>query len=447
MTPIEYLQELFESVSSALGETLRQDYGPDVSSEYYEECESRLLAIKKDISSTKPNDLLKISAQLSQLNNLSNWICLIERSQLGAFSWPFAFALRKMSISLLSEDDFKGVTQKPIVHIVADGTGYLINYEPRVPPASARRKFVVISFPRSLKHHVLLHTIFGHELGHAALFTTSSGPELLSGVLSPLAGSKNLVDANALTSWLHDAAAPAEVKAQLAAYKAQTGADFRFTDEYYESWLIELFCDMFGLVLFGPSFLAAHRAILQPLDSSSYECNLASATHPPYAVRHRLMVECFKVLGWDNAVIDPANASLHGAERRFLNYLTNDNSSAWAGIVEAQAVKDAVTSLRAFFDKRLDTAYSPPTSSDLSYLINRLVSRLPPIQEEISEAGVPTFKATHISHSMYAGWIYWIDRQNLSQQSLGFTVTNRLCDQGLLQQEAINKVFYPDLVS
>ncbi len=447
MTPIEYLHELFASVSNALGETLRQDYGPDVSNDYYGECADRLDAIKADISNIKPADLLAISAQLSQLNNLSNWICLIERSQLGAFSWPFAFALKRMAVSLLSEKDYKGISQNPIVHIVADGAGYLINYEPRVPPASARRKFVVISFPRSLKHHVLLHTIFGHELGHAALFTTSSGPELLKEIIEPIMQTKNFVDEDALTVWLNDKSAPTEIKSQLDSHKLNYGSDFKFNFENYQSWIVELFCDLFGLVLFGPSFLAAHRALLLPSDSSSYECNLPSSTHPPYAVRHKLMVEGFKILGWNKSVIGPENSALHAAEIRLINYLTNDNSSSWAEIIDINTLEVIIVSLQAFFAKYPSTAYAPPNALELSYLINRLNDRLPPIQEEIDLEGNPSFKPTHISHSMYAGWIYWLDRENLGQNPLNFATTNRLCDQGLLQQESINKIFFPGSAS
>ena len=56
-----------------------------------------------------------------------------------------------------------------------DSKGYRIVNESQVPGASGKRRFVVVAFPRPLKHHVLLHSLFGHELGHTALYTPTAG--------------------------------------------------------------------------------------------------------------------------------------------------------------------------------------------------------------------------------------------------------------------------------
>ena len=44
-----------------------------------------------------------------------------------------------------------------------------------IPPPSTNHRFAIVAFPRPLKHHVLLHTIFGHEIGHTAQHTNDAG--------------------------------------------------------------------------------------------------------------------------------------------------------------------------------------------------------------------------------------------------------------------------------
>ena len=48
-----------------------------------------------------------------------------------------------------------------------------------------RRVFTIV-FPRTLKHYVLLHAIFGHEIGHAAGTIPQHKAELRDKVLGPL---------------------------------------------------------------------------------------------------------------------------------------------------------------------------------------------------------------------------------------------------------------------
>ncbi len=167
MTPLEFLKQEFENVERALRETLRHEYGPAGTAEYYAECVSRLAEINRAIQGIRADDAKTISEYLDELSLLAAWIFLIERSHLGEFSWPFADELRRMATELLSEINLKGEQLKPIIHIVAEGEGYQIVYEPQVPPVSGGRRFVIVAFPRSLKHHVLLHTLFGHEVGSA----------------------------------------------------------------------------------------------------------------------------------------------------------------------------------------------------------------------------------------------------------------------------------------
>src|SRR5690348_8649145 len=117
MSPLDFLFEEFGNVQRALDETLRHEYGPEPINRYYKECRTRLAEIKHLIPGDAA-DLQTIQEILSQLASLANWICLIERSHLGEFSWPFADALRTIASKLLTESIIDTEVE-PIVHIIA----------------------------------------------------------------------------------------------------------------------------------------------------------------------------------------------------------------------------------------------------------------------------------------------------------------------------------------
>ncbi|MYB77462.1 MAG: hypothetical protein F4X83_10275, partial [Chloroflexi bacterium] len=187
---------------------------------------------------------------MAQLSRITTFVSLIERSRLGEFSWPFAHELRRISQLLLNEKDLKGDRLEPIIHVVAEGQGYRIFYERQVPLPSIQRRFLVVAFPRSLKHHVLLHTLFGHEVGHTAVFTTEAGAVLSGEVKNSLLGSSPLADLTRLNNWLQSKHAPQFVKDELDEFEKVTGRQFALLEAHRESWQIELICDLFGMMLF-----------------------------------------------------------------------------------------------------------------------------------------------------------------------------------------------------
>jgi hypothetical protein len=197
MTPLDFLSEEFLNVQKALDETLRYDYGPEKSKDYYEECASRLSEVGKSIPTIAPTDTATIAAQMTQLGLLAGWISLIERSHLGEFSWPFADEVRRIAVTLLAEKNLKGNNLEPIVHVVSEGRGYRIVNE-RLTSTTSRRRLIVVAFPRPLKHHVLLHSIFGHELGHTALYTVGPGQILKTDVVRALISSGPMRDTNSI---------------------------------------------------------------------------------------------------------------------------------------------------------------------------------------------------------------------------------------------------------
>src|SRR6202035_5331923 len=109
--------------------------------------------------------------------------------------------------------------------------------------------FVVVAFQRSLKHHALFHSIFGHELGHTALQTSSAGAVLNSEVIGAFVSSGPLSNEASMNAWLTSVQGTQILAKSLTRYQIRPGPPL-VGDEDRESWLTELGCDLFGLILF-----------------------------------------------------------------------------------------------------------------------------------------------------------------------------------------------------
>lgn len=444
MSPLEFLHEEFENVRRALKETLRHDYMPERSKLYYEECVARLAGIQKAISNLATTDHLKIAGQLYELSSLANWISLVERSHLGEFSWPFAEELTRLARTLLIETDIAGNRLEPIIHVVAEGLGYRINYEPQVPSASGRHRFVIVAFPRSLKHHVLLHSIFGHELCHTAIYTTTAGGVIHASVVPALVATGPMASETAINTWLHVNFAPQEVKDLLADHLVNFGQPFLLFNYYREQWLVELICDLFGLLLFGPAFLAAHRALLRSTHSRPYSFDFGEPTHPPYALRHKMLVRAMQLLGWDKPVTTLADGVFNSTESELLSYVLDDPYDPWAVVLNDIQLGAAIDAIRNYFRSLPKTGYTPSDPATLCTLVDRVRNGIPPVIADIDMEGQPDLHEIDISQMLYAGWVFWLGRDHFPDRTpQDFLVTNRLCDLALLQQQAISMAIPP----
>jgi hypothetical protein len=433
MQPREFLREEYENVKWALDETVRFNYGPpELTRAYYDECLARLTLIENKIDKVDTGD---IAALIWELEELARYISYIERSRLGEFSWPFAQEIRKIAKPLLSEALLRRPIE-PIIHVIAEGEGYQIDYEPVGSSVDAR--FAIVAFPRSLKRHVLLHTIFGHELGHSAHLTSAVGSRLEDLVKKPLCSKGQLRDVGSISTWLHDKKAPIEIRDALAVWQKETGEKFEFTDGYLDSWYVELMCDLFGLRLFGPAVAAAHRTLLWSLHRTPYEIPLSGPTHPAYAVRHKMLVRAMKLLDLDKPVSRRRSAA-HAAELQAIKFMMTDPYDDWALFFDDAQLKSAMDGLSIVLGEFGDHGYRRPDGDIIEELVNRLVQRTPPIIGDISDRGFPQLKQTAMSHTLYAGWIYWLGRQQLKLQKsqLSFLHVNSLCDQALLHECAI----------
>lgn len=161
----EYLLAESLNVEQTLHESLRHRYVEAAASDYYTECARRLATIKRYIATA--NNQLDLQSWRAQLSLLSTLITHIERSHLEEFSWPFADALERISREVCTP---VGLAHRPLFFFMAQGkfADYAVRFDKTL--ANIRKRDIYsVFFPRTLKDQVLLHVIFGHEIGHAAL--------------------------------------------------------------------------------------------------------------------------------------------------------------------------------------------------------------------------------------------------------------------------------------
>lgn len=435
MTPLEYLRSEFENVSSTLKETLRHDYGAPDAEAYYDECTNRLKAVKRRMANLKEDDP-GVADQLAALASIANRVSLIERSHLGEFSWPFAETIRRIADKILAEKSLRGGLTPPIVHMIAEGTGYNIRNE-KNPDATRIRRIAIVAFPRQLRHHVLMHCIFGHELGHAAFHSGTAGKICNDKVLPALQSAGPLMDEKSLEAWLRDPKAP-----ELVRERVEQAGNLKIARSQVELWSLELMCDLFGILIFGAAFVVAHRTLLEPATHSAYDLELKSPTHPPLAVRRRTLVTAMRLLGLDQPVTTPDDGEIHNAELAMLEYAMHDVDGDWPTMFTDAQLTTALDEMKPVFEAEPTILSTQPARGTVKRLVRRLAKRLPPILEDIGTDGVAVHEPMSTSDCLYAGWTYWFGKDELSPGGAApdFKRTNQLCDQALLQQRAIDLV-------
>lgn len=427
MHPKEFLEHECENVSLALKETLRYDYGHGRSSEFYDECSVRLESIKGKLSKISASNLDELDILASELSRLSRLISLIERSHIGEFSWPFAEALRKLAVEVSRDSSPIPTLEDPSFFMSSDGGLTAYRIYPEQEPVSflrMKRKIFTIVFPRTLKEQVLLHTILGHEIGHAAWTSPSTQKDLIEAVIAPLIRTGPMQDSEGLRRWL----------------KRHYGASLSPTQaaEVWTSWFEEILCDLFGMATFGPSFLPAHKTLLSTLDPQGL--NLGDE-HPPNASRFDLMSKAFEHTGWSNSKpFDTASA--RSCWREFSRKCKELPSPTprYAVLFQVSQIEEAVDGIVGVL-RRLGTAhYGSIDHTAVTDILEKLRRWLPPIASGVSADGRVFLEEYDFRDILLGGWVAWYGRDHLwpSRDGLTFVSINKLCDKAILQQQGIS---------
>jgi hypothetical protein len=432
MSAKTFLLQECKNVKDLLHQTLRYEYGLDGSLEFFEECATRLDFITSELSAANESDEKALTRNGTYLNDLAGLVCRIERSSLGEYSWPFVEELKGITAVICTESTLAGPNTPPKVYVLADGglDTYAIYVEQRRPSASKRRILTIV-FPKSLKHFVLLHSILGHEIGHAIWRCSKHQAALKSTVIAALIQpGSNLATKDKTADHIFSTSAPNGLKEYLLLLSNDLGINkaslFQWAD--WGAWIEEILCDLIGLITFGPSFVAAQCELLFSLDPSGVHFG---DQHPPVAWRVNLVIRGAKILGYD--AIPATTRTISSSLTRFWQYIDSfRNNGAWFDVIDDTILRTALTGIRDLLAVHPPSGYTVAPFDQLESLLSKVIQGVPPIGFSLNGHGDPDCTSVDFRHILFAGWI-----ASRHDQALPFDLINKLCEHAIMQQRAI----------
>lgn len=437
-TTKDFLKQECWNLGAVLEETLRFKYGQDGSKQFFEECQDRLAYVTCEIDKVAETDIAGLRKAAFLLHQLSELVSRIERSSMGEYSWPFVEELKRIAIAIAAEETLTDKNRAPKIHVLSDGglDKYAIFTEAN-RPSSAGKRILTIWFPRSLKHFVLLHSILGHEIGHAMWQCSKHQSTLRTIVETQLFASGTFSSPQETAAWLYSPVAPNEIKQQLARWATHGIVQSNFFTHWasWNAWREEILCDLIGLMTFGPSFVAAECNLLYSLDPAG--TTLGNA-HPPVGCRANYLLRASNLRGQDTDEFTDEDTKT--CVRGFWQSLTaRGKSDTWFNIFTDAQLKTVTAALAELLTSLPPALYSAPGEGDLKHLVSQIKDAIPPVGFQMADDGSPSCRAIDFRHILYAGWI-----ASTATTDLSFKDINRLCEHGIMQQRAIDVQLAPN---
>lgn len=439
MNSKEFLLQECENVRTTLHDVLRHDYAAGSSEEFYNEFSERLAFLESLLRPADPGDISALGTFAQEISLLSTLVHHMERSHTGEFPWPFTEYLQALATPLCKEHLAENEGE-PIIRVYAEGglDTYQINLENDLSVLNIGRRIFTIVFPRTLKHHVLLHAIFGHEIGHAASTIPKHRIYLLNKVVEPLRAKGPLNSTSQATAWLRDPDAPDAIEELRSQY-----SDDEFTEvkrNQLDSWFQEFMCDLFGLVTFAGSFLAAHQTLLLALDPTGHRWG---PYHPPYICRKAMLWHACKHLKWSEVPHGVADSQFRADLEVFLKtYLGSDPPGPWESVFTEEQVAAAVDALGPFLRDVGTSLFPFFGQGGVPDLVRMLRDQIPPCGADLSGSETPVNRNIDFRDILFGGWLV-AEGFGLSagdgDRYGQFLELNKLCEMGLLQQRAIDR--------
>ena len=429
-SPREILLEECSNLRQVLDETLRFDYGAQGSQEFYDECQARLAFIKSELVATADNDHQNLQKNGSLLHQFADLLSRIERSSIEQYSWPFVEELKKIALPLCTEATLAGDSTPPLFFVLSDaGLGaYAISPELQRPSCASRR-IHTITLPRTLKHFVLLHSILGHEVCHAMFRCSKHQAALRDIVYRLLVPGSVLANRASAASWIYSASAPIPVRQQLMAAQGSFGLTQAnlWTKFDFDRWIEEILCDFVGILTFGPSFVAAESNILYSLDASGAGLG---PFHPPTGCRINYLLSASKLLGFSSRQLVDAglNSSFATLWRRLE---AKRQSDPWFDLFTDQTIQNVTAAITNILRPFPPALYPLPGEHDLLLFTRQLAATVPPVGFHLDENKSVRCRSVEFRSILEAGWI------TAATSPITFAKLNRLCEQGILQQQAV----------
>jgi hypothetical protein len=415
--PTDFLLQECENVRNLLRNTLRYAYSSKSSNDVYTECVARLELLEAGFRTLEDDDVDELQEYWFQLSKLSKLVGRIERSHIEEFSWPFAQALQALAIRVCAGTGVE--PDKPLFFISADDelSSYQVDTEQNEPGLIKRPLFNII-FPRSLKNSVLLHPILGHEVGHAAFAIPMLFAELKAAVVDKLVTNSPLADRSKFEQWI-------------ACVTNGTDPDFDL-DEALLLWPEELYCDLFGLLMMGPSYVGAHCSLLLPFDMKE-----ASGSHPPGLTRRWMLNEAVATLKWKKNLA--GDSALSQPVKSYFSSLTKTATKANRDfrLLDPRQIRLALNALTEFLKPMGPAICDLPSIRLLKSMVSRLLTARPPVASSVSASLQISNEFVDFRWILFAGWLAWHSEQR-RKEDLTFTNLNLLCDRGIQLQTAVD---------
>ena len=414
--PTDFLLQECKNVRSLLRNTLRYTYSSESSVDIYRECLARLDLIEDGFRVLKEDDTDVLQELWVQLSHLSVLIGRVERSHIEEFSWPFARSLKELATNVCSSVDSGG---PPLFLFSADDQ--LLSYEVETEqsaPGLLQRPLFSINFPRSLKPFVLLHAILGHEIGHAAFAIPKLAAQLRREVIDVLIADSPLSDINEFEQWVYNTKSPLSIEFM--------------PEKAHVSWPEELYCDLFGMVMMGPSYIGANCSLLLPFDMRA-----VSNSHPPGLTRYWMMNLGAQRLGWRAAL--NGSPKIRQSSNSYFDALSKAASKVPKKFQLLQSVQvgTAVSRLLEILEPLGQTLFSMPPQAEVARMVERLLAARPPVESTISKTLDISNQRVDLRSILLAGWLAW-HSAGRSREKLDFMNLNMLCERAVLLQCAVD---------
>lgn len=373
-----FLQAACGNVHRLLEGVLRFEYASHIHEAVFLTLQKRIYLSEKNLEKAELNALEGIAADLSAVAEV---VALVEKSHVGEFSWAFvdhfvdlaSKACKHVPAPSLADGATEDNTNATInrvgalnnVHFFFSSNSSLYNYQVHREIRGNDQggsKIFNVQFPRAFKESVLLHGLLAHEIGHTLIDVNKS--KWMSLIDDAFKGTPLFLDRDANLGSTDKVTASSAAENWVRSWtKTQTEVRLGNVSTITE----EIFCDIVGLLLIGPTFIFALAQLLWAI-SPIGEGKTQLPYYPPFRVRLGTLLAAAKLLGWDQLVDTKAWEKV-----KPYGYKTVKNG-------DDLFTNDQIESLISSLQKALpsDVCFTTPNRKTIEAVKEALIDRLPP---------------------------------------------------------------------
>lgn len=377
----EFLEAACGNVHRLLDSVLRFEYATHIDEEVFSTLQKRVLLSEENLKAANAQALAGIAADLARVAEV---VALAEKSHVGEFSWAFVRHFSELANKAckykpapsLSDGAIEPNTNAQIatakkvsalnkVHFFFSSNSSLYNYQvyrERRGNDQGGAKIFNVQFPRAFKESVLLHGLLAHEIGHALIDVNK--PKWMSIIDEAFKNTPLFLDKSSRLELTDAMAATTAAQEWVRSWtKAQTPVSRGNVSAITE----EVFCDIVGLLLIGPTFIFALAQVLwavQPIDEGKAQL----PSYPPFRVRLSTLLTAAKLLGWSKLIELSA-----WTEIECYGFNTPDSGKE---LFSSDQLKNLISALQNALPS--DVCFAGPNRAAVEAVKRSLIDRVPP---------------------------------------------------------------------